>query len=184
MKPKNVREISRWRDPFTDPKNLEAWKKRGTHAVNASGIVGSWFRSTDSKVAPMDREGGDYWLLQFQAIGQFEAFSYWDAADQSIPAQLRVEPAEELPRPKMLYRGATEALKDRWSWTSGVETAQAFLDLFCPDDGKIWVAEAETVYGIINATIDNPRPPFPMGHFTEWIIQPKLDTIREWTPAA
>jgi hypothetical protein len=184
VKPKNVREISRWRDPFSNPKNLEAWKARGTHAVNASGIIGSWFRSTDSKVAPMDREGGDYWLLQFQAIGQFEAFSHWDAADKSTPAQLKVEPAEELPRPKMLYRGSTEALKDRWSWTSELETAEAFRHLFCPADGKIWVAEAETVYGIIHAEIDNPEAPFPMGSFTEWIIQPKLDTIREWATDA
>jgi hypothetical protein len=181
VEPTNVREIDRHRDPFTPVANLEKWEKRGVHAIEAGSVVGNWFRSTTGMVAPMDKEGAGYWLSQFQQMGQFEAVSKWDAADQSTPQKMHVEPASELVAPKYLYRGSTEALRGRWSWTEEVETAQAFIDLFCPDDGKIWVAEAATVFGVIRAKIANPRPPFERD-FTEWIVFPNEDTIHEYVP--
>jgi hypothetical protein len=180
VRPVNVREINRWRDPFSEVENLPAWERRGVHAVESAGVIGSWFRSTTSKTAPMDRDSGEYWLRQFQNIGEFQAFSSWDAADKATPSCLRVEPAVDLVPPSLLYRGASEGRKDRWSWTAEPETAQAFIDLFCPDDGKIWVAEVETVFGVIHADIKNPEPPLNLEHFSEWIVQPKLNTIREW----
>lgn len=183
VRPANVRGINRWRDPFSEVENLPSWEKRGAHAVEAASVVGSWFRSTDSKTAPMDRDDGEYWLRQFQLIGEFEAFSSWDAANKSAQSNLRVQPASELKAPTLLYRGAPDERKARWSWTAEPETAQAFIDMFCPDDGKIWVAEAETVFGVIHAVIQNPEAPLNIGHFSEWIIKPKLNTIREWKRA-
>lgn len=180
VKPTNVREINSWRDPYTEVENPVDWERVGIHAVEASSVIGSWFRSTDSKAAPMDRRGGEYWLLQFKRMGQFEAHSSWDASDRATPQQLKVLPAIDLEAPTRLYRGAPEALKGRWSWSAEPETAQWFIDMFCPDDGKVWVCEAETVFGVINAHITNPQAPFMMTDFTEWIILPDESTIREW----
>ena len=118
VRPANVREINRWRDPFREVENLPAWERRGVHTVESASVVGSWFRSTTSKTAPMDRDSGEYWLRQFQAIGEFEAFSSWDAADKATPPHLRVEPAVDLVALPLLYRGAPEERKDRWSWTA------------------------------------------------------------------
>ena len=180
VKPENVREINRWRDPYAEVKNLEAWQGQGVHAVEASSVVGSWFRSTTSKVAPMDRQEGSYWLLQFKRIGQFVATSFWDAAEMSKPQQNEVLPAVDLQAPKRLYRGSPEALKGRWSWTAEPDTAKWFIKMFCPDEGKIWVCEPATVFGVINAQIANPQPPYMMEKFTEWIVLPDESTIREW----
>ena len=115
-------------------------------------------------------------------MGQFEAHSSWDSARKDVLATNTVTPAVELQAPAKLYRGAPEKTKGRWSWTAEPETAQWFIDMFCPDDGVIWECTAQTVYGVINAHITNPDPGHP-AEFSEWIVYPDESTIKEWQPA-
>ena len=94
-----------------------------------------------------------------------------------------MRPVVELQAPTKLYRGAPERLKGRWSWTAEPETAQWFVELFCPDDGVVWECEAKTVFGVINAHVENPEPGEP-GDYSEWIVYPDETTIKEWHPGS
>jgi hypothetical protein len=183
VKPKNVREISRHVDPFKPIENIEAWEKRGLHVMHAASLVWQWARATSNRAAPMDREQGGYWLSQFQDMGQFEAHISWDGSKTDVAASTEVVPVAELQPPPKLYRGAPEATKGRWSWTAEPETAQWFVDMFCPDDGVIWECEASRVYGVIKCHVENPEPGHPAA-FSEWIMHPDESTIHRWFPTA
>lgn len=178
VRPRNVREINRWRDPFAEVSAY--WYKQGQHAIESASVVGSWLHATTSGIAPMDREGGEYWLRQFEQIGQFEADLRWDAADESTPETLDVVPAVDLTPPGPLFRGAGPSLRDRWSWTTELEAAQEFVRVFCPEDGRVWLCEPETVLGVVRCDIANRDS--PLARFSEWLVIPKEGTVREWSP--
>jgi hypothetical protein len=182
VKPKNVRRINRWRDPFADVPNLEQWQERGVHAVEASSLVNAWTKYHGGKQAPMDRDQGGYWLSQFQGIGQFVCHMHADGVRHSI-GRIDIQPASELAAPAVLYRGSSEKLNKRWSWTAEPETAQAFVKRFAPDDGKVWTCQADQVLGVIYSHAENlPPEEMDLAEFSEWIIYPDESTIREWTP--
>lgn len=44
------------------------------------------------------------------------------------------------------------------------------IGLFCPDDGKIWVAKTPKDYGTVLEHTESAEPPLGMSDVTEWIV--------------
>jgi hypothetical protein len=179
VKPKNVRAINRWRDPFAPGGNVRKWEKRGVHVDEAVNIVNGWTGYHKSELAPTDREADGYWLSEFRRIGKFKSRTHYDENNVQI---VEVQPVDTLTPPPILYRGSSERLNTRLSWTDSPDTALEFIRTFSPDDGQVWVCQPEEVLNVMR--FEMPRGLLARGYelvdFTEWITIPDKSSIRLW----